>query len=102
MSEKKLFEIDTIITFRHKYVIEAKCLEDAYDEITMRESGNDDDFFEEVTQRCLGETIVSGRKIKKKHFDALLIDLQHDDEETCSYWMGDDLIRTVTYYGEGK
>jgi len=94
---KKLFVVDTITTFRHRYVIEAKELEHAYDEVTMIESGSDADSFESVTQRYLGEVIIDGREITKKDFDNMLIDLSKDNNEGCSHWMGDKLIRRIDY-----
>jgi len=97
MAKKKLFIVDTIVTFRHRYVIEANELEHAYDEVTMIDSGNDSDLFEPVSSKCLGETIIDGRKISKKKFNELLNTLENDSSEQSSYWMGDDLIRKINY-----
>jgi hypothetical protein len=97
VTKKKLYLVDTIVTFRHKYVIEADELEHAYDEVTMRESGDPDDSFEEVTQRYLGEIITDGREISKKEFKQLLKTLEKDKDETSSYWLGKDLIRKIDY-----
>lgn len=96
MNNKKLFVVETISTFRHRYVIEADSLEHAYDEVTMRNSGGEDDF-EEVTQKHIGEDIVQGYKISKKKFNKMLKDLENDKHETSSYWMGDKLIRKIDY-----
>ena len=63
----------------------------------MLDSGNDLDAFEPVTQRYLGETIASGRKITKKEFKKMLTDLSTDKEECSSYWMGEELIRKIDY-----
>lgn len=95
--KKKLYLVDTIVTFRHKYVIEADELEHAYDEVTMRDSGADEDSFEEVTQLYLGETITDGREISKKEFKKMLKALETDKREMSSYWMGDKLIRKIDY-----
>ena len=94
---RKLFIVDTISTFRHRYVIEAKELEHAYDEVTMIDSGDDEDLFEAVSQRYLGEVIVDGREITEKDFDKMLKDLADDNNENCSHWMGDKLIRKIDY-----
>ena len=94
---KKLFLVDTIVTFRHKYVIEADELNHAYDEVTMRESGNDTDYFDEITQRYLGETILDGRQITDEEFKQILVTLQSDKDELSSHWMGDKLIRKIDY-----
>jgi len=96
-NDKKLFVVDTIVTFRKKYVIEAESLEHAYDEVCMVDSGADKDYFEPVTSRFLGETIIDGRKISKKKFNKLLAELEHDKKEDSSYWMGEELIRKIDY-----
>jgi len=94
---KKLFVINTLSSFRIQYVIEADNINDAYDEITMRDSGNDRDEFDEVTQKHLGEQIIDGTEITKKEFGLMLEKLKDNPEELSSYWMGDKLIRTVKY-----
>jgi hypothetical protein len=97
MTKKKLYLVDTIVTFRHRYVVEADELTHAYDEVVMLESGSEDDLFEPVTQKCLGETIIDGREISKKEFDKMLKVLATDDSEMSSHWMGDKLIRQINY-----
>lgn len=91
-SKKKLFVVDTISTIRIRYVIEAESLEHAYDEVTMRDSGSEEDDFEEFSQKWLGETIIDGREIKMKHFNKML----GEDKECCA-WMGEKLIRKIDY-----
>ena len=85
-----LFVVDTISTFRQRYVVEAKTLEDAYDEVNMINSGNEEHRFEEFSQRWLGETIIDGREIKMKHFNRML-----EEDENCNAWMGEKLIRKI-------
>lgn len=94
-SNKKLFLVETISTFRHRYVIEAKSLVHAYDEVTMIDSGSAEDSFESVDQKFLGETIVDGRKISKKKFKKLLKEIEK--EQTGSHWLGEELIRRINY-----
>lgn len=96
-AKKKLFLVDTITTFRHKYVIEAESLIHAYDEVVMRESGDESDSFDEVTQRYLGETITDGREISKKDFKGLLETCKADKDELSSHWLGEQLIRKIDY-----
>jgi len=95
--KKHLFIVDTISTFRLRYVIEAESLEHAYDEVTMVDSGCPEDAFDEVTQLHVGEQIIDGRKISKKKFDKMLVELAADERESCSHWMGDKLIRKIDY-----
>ena len=97
MAPKKLFIVDTISTFRHRYVIEAAELSHAYDEVTMIDSGNEADSFEPVSQKYLGETIIDGREITKEAYDSMLVEFATDSEESTSHWMGDKLIRTIDY-----
>jgi hypothetical protein len=93
----KLFIVDTISTFRLRYVIEAESLEHAYDEVTMNDSSAEKDIFEAVSQKHLGEIIIDGQEINKKKFDKMLEDLENNKEETCSYWMGEKLIHKIDY-----
>jgi len=95
MTRKKLYIVDTISTFRHRYVIEADELEHAYDEVTMVDSGLPKDFFESAEQEFMGETILDGREISKKDFEKLLKDIEA--KGTGSHWMGKKLIRTINY-----
>jgi len=93
-SKKKLFIIDTISTFRLRYAIEAESLEHAYDEVTMN---GGDDFFDELSQKHLGETIIDGREISKDDLKKMTDKLQNNPEELCCGWMGDKLIRKIDY-----
>lgn len=97
--KKKLYIVDTICTFRHRYVVEAKSLEHAYDEVTMKESGAEEDYFSEFSQKYLGETIIDGRQIDQKEFDNMISYFHNNNtpEEMSSYWLGDGLIRKIDY-----
>ncbi len=94
---KKLFIVDTLVTFRHRYVIEGEELVHAYDEVVMKESGLPNDEFEEVSQKFLGETIIDGREISRKEFEDILANLVNNKIELSSYWLGDKLIRKIDY-----
>jgi len=93
--KKKLFIVDTITTFRNRYVVEADELEHAYDEVTMVDSGDPDDSFESAEQRYLGETICDGREITKEEFNEMLVKMEETGEG--SHWMGEQLIRKIDY-----
>jgi hypothetical protein len=77
-----------------KYVIEAKTLEHAYDELTMTEHTRN---FDEFTQKWLGEQILDGRIATPEEFQQELKRLQENKDEMCSHWMGDKLIHKVEY-----
>ncbi len=88
----KLFIVDTIVTYRMRYVIRGNELEHCMDEITMRDSGNDKDYFEEFSQKCLGEQIADGREITMDEFNLMLV-----EDKNASSWMGEKLIRDIKY-----
>jgi hypothetical protein len=85
-----LFEINTISLFRHKYVIEAKNLEHAYDTVLV-------DRPEELTQKHLDEIIIDGQKIGKKEFDKLCHKSLHDIRESSNAHLGKEMIYKVNY-----
>lgn len=87
-----LYLVDTIVTYRMKYVVEAKELSHAYDEVTMEEG-----LLSELTQRCLGETICDGREVTIEEVNKLLETLKEDEHELSSHWMGEKLINKVNY-----
>lgn len=89
-----LYVIDTIISYRLKYAIEAQKLEHAMDELVMTEHNRD---FNEITQRCLGEQIIEGREVTRDELHTMMQQFTNDPGELSSYWMGDKLIKTVDY-----
>lgn len=89
-----LFEIDVLVTFRNKYVIEAETLEHAYDELVMTEHERN---FEEISQKCLGEQIIDGNEIKSEDVPVLINRLKNIKEELCCHWLEDKLIHKVDY-----
>lgn len=94
-TDKKLFVVDTIVTFRNRYVIEATSLADAFDEVAMLDSGSESDIFDPFSSKALPELIIDGRKISEKKFLSMLEELKGTGEG--SYWMGKDLIRKIDY-----
>ena len=95
----KLFIVDTISTFRHRYVVEAMSLEHAMDEVTMIDSGNTKDCFEPFSQTHLGEQIIDGRKISEDKFLKMNEALRNpfDKREIGNPWMGEKMIRRIDY-----
>lgn len=85
-----LFEVNTVSLFRHKYVIDAKSLEHAYDTIYC-------DKPEELTQKHLEETILDGRKIGRKEFERLCNDSMSDSRELSNAHLGTRIIHKVNY-----
>lgn len=91
-----LFVVETIHTFRHKYVIDCKSLEHAYDTVAMEEA-------EEFSQMSLGEQIVTGREITREEFNSMNKALEKYGDgtyyrpENGSPWMGEKMIHHVEY-----
>ena len=91
-----LFVIETIRTFRHKYVVECKSLDHAYDTVAMEEA-------DEFSQMYLGEQLVSGREIRRDEFTEMNEALKHHGDgthyrpENGSPWMGEKMIHVVKY-----
>ena len=89
-----IYMIDTLVTFRHKWLIEAESLEHAYDELVCTEHERE---FDELTQRCLGETIIEGREVNREEIDKVVGQLKEDDSEWVNYWLVDKCIHKVDY-----
>ncbi len=91
-----LFVVETIQTFRHRYVIDCKELEHAYDTVAMQEA-------DEFSQMYLGENVISGREITHDEFQRMNEALNHYGDgtsyqpESGSPWMGDKMIHKVHY-----
>ena len=85
-----LFEVSTISVFRHKYVIEAKNLEHAYDTVLI-------DNPESLTQKYLDETIIDGRKIGRKEFERICEESMKDGAELSNGHLGTKIIHKVNY-----
>ena len=88
-----LFEITTVNMFKHRYVIEAQSLEDAYDTILM-------DSPEELSQQHLDETIIDGHKISQDQFYRLLNRVRKESDTLGSLdnaHLGRKIIHKVDY-----
>lgn len=91
-----LFVVETIQTFRHRYVVECKSLEHAYDTVSMEEAP-------EFSQMHLGEQIITGREITRDEFLHMNKALEkhgdgtHYQPESGSPWMGEKTIHVVEY-----
>lgn len=94
-----LFIVDTIVQERHRYVVEAKSLEHAYDEVTMRTSGHPADDFLPLSMRDLGENIIDGREISSDELELEFVKLNNanDPAEVHHSDHGMDIIRKINY-----
>lgn len=92
-----LFVVETIQTFRHKYVIECNEAEHAADTVAMHEA-------DEFSQMFLGEQIITTREITMEEFTSMRKTMAEEygdgtyyQPESGSPWMGDKLIHKVDY-----
>ena len=93
-----IFVVETIHTFRHKYVIDCKSLDHALDTVAMEEA-------EEFSQMSLGEQIIGGREITMDDFNRMISSLKdggcgdgtHYQPESGAPWLGEKLIHKVKY-----
>jgi hypothetical protein len=93
-----LYKIDTIESFRMRYIIEAKCESDALDELVMRSSGNDNDNFNEFSQKFLGELVVDSSEISFEELEKMNKALLLNNVEIGAPWKtNEEIIRKVNY-----
>jgi hypothetical protein len=85
-----LFEVSAVSLFLHKYIIEAKNLEHAYDTVLI-------DHPEYLTQKYLDENIIDGRKIDRKEFERICSESMKDDSELSNGHLGTRIIHKVDY-----
>lgn len=74
VSQKKdkkqtIFLVETILTFRHRYLVEAECAAYADDDVTMNDGI--DNQKPEWQQKYLGETIIGTRLVTDAEISAL-------------------------------
>jgi hypothetical protein len=87
--ELKTYLVETVSMFRHRYAVQARSLEHAYDTVVCNEA-------EEFSQHHIDENIVSGREITKAEYLKLFNEdndylKNHVDEFKLKY------IHTVNY-----
>jgi hypothetical protein len=92
-----LYKIESISQFKHTYFIEAQTKEHAEDEFVMRDSGAEEDYFDEAKQEHLGEQIFGTQEITKEDFEHWIAKERAERSLMSSHWMGDKLIRKVSY-----
>jgi len=87
--DMKIFLVETITTFRHRYAIKCKSYEHACDTVVMEEAS-------EFSQEHLGETIVSGREISEEEY----LKIHDADNGYIASWPKEkklEFVHTVDY-----
>jgi hypothetical protein len=97
MARKKLFLVETISFFRHRYVVKAKEESHALDEVTCNIDNHE---FEEFSQYHVDEVITSSRPISKEEY----FELFDKDNDYLKNWSEKQKLRFVNVidYGEDE
>jgi hypothetical protein len=91
--DKKLYLVETVQVFRHRYVVEAKEEEHAADTVVM-DMGNPD--FKEFSQKHIDENITDVREISKDEFFTLF-DRDNDYLRSWNEEQKLSFINTINY-----
>lgn len=96
--EKKLYLVETVSLFRHRYVVEAKEESHACDEVVMNVGGGYTDEFQEFSQHHIDEIISSSREISIDEY----LKLFDKDNDYLKNWSIEQKTRfiNVIKYGE--
>jgi hypothetical protein len=91
----KLVVVDVLSSFRLRYVVRANTVEDALDEVVMRENDAD---FKEFSQKHLEPTaIIDHREITEEEF----LQLFGQDNDYLNTWTDEkkkEFINVIDYY----
>jgi hypothetical protein len=91
----KLVMVDVLSSFRIRYVVRANTVEDALDEVVMREVDTD---FKEFSQKHLDPTaIISHREITEEEY----LRVFDEDNEYLKEWTDEqktNFINVIDYY----
>ena len=93
MSDKKLYVVDVLSSFRLRYVVEAKDESHALDEVVCRESETE---FKEFSQEHLGTNIFDSREITLEQYHELFM----RDNQYLKSWKKEqqrDFINKIDY-----
>lgn len=96
--EKKLFLVETVSIFRHRYVVEAEEESHACDEVVMNVGHAYSDEFQEFSQHHVDEMISSSREISMDEY----LKLFDKDNDYLKNWTVEQKTRFINVidYGE--
>jgi len=89
--DEKLYMVETISIFRHRYVVSAREAEHAADEVIMNTSGMLNDSFTEFSQKHIEECITSVREISAAEYMKMF----DEDNDYLQSWEDTEKIRFV-------
>ena len=78
--------VETLITYRMRYVVSCKSEEHAEDTVTMEEAP-------EFSQKCLGETIIGSRRVEHDEILAMC----DADNDYCKSWTTEHKYKTFVH-----
>jgi len=93
---KKLYLVETMMTYRMRYVVAAYEEEHALDEVAMNSSGSYNENWKEFSQLALPEQIFSSRELSAKDY----MDMFDKDNDYLSDWSQEQkmsLINEINY-----
>ena len=93
--KKKLYMVETVSIFRHRYVVEAKEETHALDEVTCFRGDTE---FKEFSQKHVDECITSSREISKEEF-LKMFDVDNDYLKDWNDKQKLEFINKIEYKG---
>jgi hypothetical protein len=84
-TEEKLYLVETVSMFRHRYAVRARSLEHAKDTVVCEEAN-------ELSQEHIGENIVSGREITEEEY----LGIFDQDNDYLRSWDRDKKMESIT------
>lgn len=92
--ELKYYVVDVLSSFRNRFVVKAKSLEHAFDEVTYR---SDDTTFAEFSQKHIGCEIIDGIQVTKEE----ILAMHKRDNDYLASWPDDvvfeKLVNVINY-----
>ena len=98
--EKKLYMVETVSIFRHRYVVEAREAEHAEDEVVMGIGQSSSDF-QEFSQKHVDELITSTREISAEEY-LKQFDIDNDYLKDWSIQQKMQYIHSINYNDDEK
>ena len=93
---KKLVMVDCISQHRIRYVVEVEDdIDHALDEVVARDT---DAYFEEFSQKYLGEIIISHREISKEEY----LKIFNEDNDYLQQWAEEQKLRFINKINYGE
>lgn len=90
-----LYKVDTLVSSRFRYIVDASSKEGAIDAVEWRLDERSGEYFDEFSQKDLGETIIDAGEITKEEFLAMNEALKNSRDEIGSPWLGEKAIKRL-------